>query len=206
MFKQLTLFCTFAIFMLAVGGAVTPVWAHDDCGPGGKHSGDHPHCIDGPKGGGLYDVTVTGQLASNDTYTGHDPVGSAESVEVNFQFVDLNLHFFQSRVDGNGGNCFASAPVSGGQTVLSIALDDDQMSAWYFFTGYQNDGITEAGYLLKLWSSETYSPGWRPAGDIRNFTAKFNQWEIGGTAKGKKKSCNGRDIDLDTSISITRTN
>ena len=31
MIKQLTLFCTIAIFMLAVGGAVTSVWAHADC-------------------------------------------------------------------------------------------------------------------------------------------------------------------------------
>jgi len=67
MWKKLTLFCTFAIFMLAVGGAVTPVWAHancDDPGGKGKHSPNHPHCgvvnEDSTDDGNLYLVWVDG--------------------------------------------------------------------------------------------------------------------------------------------------
>jgi hypothetical protein len=46
MIKKLAVLCAGAIFVLVVGGAVTPVWAHADCGPGGKgkHSDTHPHC------------------------------------------------------------------------------------------------------------------------------------------------------------------
>ena len=97
--------------------------------------------------------------------------------------------------------------VGGHQTTLSIAQDDDQkMSAWYFFTGYGADGITEAGYLLKLWSTNVVDPGWRPAETNKTFTAVFNQWEIGGPGRGKKNRCKGSGYGLDTSISITRTN
>jgi hypothetical protein len=52
MIKQLTLFCTFAIFMLAVGGVVTPLQAHCE----GRHTGDHPHCP--PQVYDAYDVEI----------------------------------------------------------------------------------------------------------------------------------------------------
>jgi len=66
MWKKLILFCTFAIFMLAIGGAVTSVWAHDACdeaGGKGKHSPDHPHCnqdTGSTNDGSLYLVWVDG--------------------------------------------------------------------------------------------------------------------------------------------------
>lgn len=71
MIKKLAVLCTFAIFMLAVGGAVTPVWAHADCGPGGKgkHSDKHPHCgvvnEDSTDDGSLYLVWVDGEFVDH---------------------------------------------------------------------------------------------------------------------------------------------
>jgi hypothetical protein len=61
MLNKLVRLCAFAVFMLAVGGVVTPVWAHDDCGPDGKHSLGHPHCnVDPPPAetDPLYDVVI----------------------------------------------------------------------------------------------------------------------------------------------------
>ena len=267
MLKQLTLFCTFAIFMLAAGGAVTPVWAHAECGEGGKgkHSEGHPHCVDGSTDdGSLYRVWVDGVCAgvwneeslsgSGDWLAGtcvdgswngsldddgfpvcmdeeslatwwpynlgippnfgHDPVGHAEEVVVGFQHIDMDLSYFIGVVD-NGSDCFAKAPVVGGQTTLSIALDDDgRMSAWYFFTGYSIDGETEAGYLLKMWTSDedTFTSPWRPVAiEDPTFTAVFSQWEFGGSSgKGKKRiRCKGSGASADnpsieTPISIKK--
>jgi hypothetical protein len=262
MLKQLTLFCTFAIFMLAAGGAVTPAWAHAECGEGGKgkHSEGHPHCVDGSTDdGSLYRVWVDGVCAdvwneeslscSGDwlagacqngspaavfygvpvcpvtvvwepydlgipPYFGHDPVGHAEEVVVGFQHIDMDLSYFIGVVD-NGSKCFAQAPVVGGQTTLSIALDDDgRMSAWYFFTGYSIDGKTEAGYLLKMWTSDEdpFTSPWRPVDiDDPTFTAVFSQWEFGGSSgKGKKRiRCKGSGASADnpsieTPISIKK--
>ena len=59
MIKQLTLFCTFAIFILAVGGAVTSAQAHcQEEGSGLPHTGDHPHCTKEPLIYDEYDVVI----------------------------------------------------------------------------------------------------------------------------------------------------
>ncbi len=95
MWKKLTLFCTFAIFMLAVGGAVTPVWAHANCDDPegkGKHSPNHPHCgvvNDGTTDdGNLYLVWVDGVCLSgwdeNELVCGGDWVAGACMPEGSF--------------------------------------------------------------------------------------------------------------------------
>ncbi len=218
MMNKLILFCTFAIFMLAVGGAVTPVWAHADCGPGGKgkHSDKHPHCgvvnEDSTDDGSLYLVWVDGDLILGQ-FTGHDPVGRKEAVTVNFQYINMDLSYIQDKLnddswpDGDGDACFTGAPVEGRQTVLSIEHDRDKaLAATYVFSGFGTDGTPQVGYRLKLSTSDRspVDPGWRPTeeGVANQFFVKFDQWEVGSK---KDIACNGSG-SLDTTISIRKTN
>jgi len=188
MIKQLTLFCTFAIFMLAVGGAVTSVWAHAVCTEDGKgkHSLGHPHCVDGTTtDGSLYDVSVSGALLLDPSKIGHDGVGNKESVSVNYDFVDMDLRFFQyyfgddDQGNGDGFKCFSDAPVEGRQAVLFIGHDKtgDYLEATYTFSGYGTDGTTRTGYRLKL-STDAYGPGWRPTDPTVPSELTFNQWQL----------------------------
>ena len=184
MWKKLTLFCTFAIFILAVGGAVTPVWAHDVCdelGGKGKHSPGHPHCVDGTTNdGSLYDVRVSGAL-SLDRSTGHDGVGNKESVSVNWDYLDMDLDFLEHNVV-NGDKCFGGlvhVPLQGRQTVLFIGHDKtgNELEAGYVFSGYGTDGETSIGYRLKLSTAEDGS-GWRPTVSFPESNLVFDEWEL----------------------------
>jgi hypothetical protein len=188
MIKQLTLFCTFAIFMLAVGGAVTPVWAHDVCdelGGKGKHSPGHPHCdldTGTTTDGSLYKVSVSGALVLGE-HIGHDGVGNKESVSVNWDYLDMNLSFLKTNVV-NGAKCFGGlgplhVPLQGRQTVLFIGHDKtgNDLQAGYVFSGWGTDGETRIGYRLKL-STENDLPGWRPTSDFPLTDLLFNEWEL----------------------------
>jgi hypothetical protein len=185
MIKQLTLFCTFAIFMLAVGGAVTSVWAHAVCTEDGKgkHSLGHPHCVGGfTNAGSLYKVSVSGALVLG-PHTGHDGVGNKESVSVNWDYLDMDLSYVERNVD-NGAKCFGGplhVPLAGRQTVLFIGHDKtgNDLQAGYVFSGYGTDGVTRIGYRLKL-LTDTYDSDWRPtSSDVPPRTdLVFDEWEL----------------------------
>ena len=187
MIKQLTLFCTFAIFMLAVGGAVTSVWAHAVCTEDGKgkHSLGHPHCDEATgttTDGSLYDVWVSGALDLGiEPHTGHDGVGNKETVSVNWDYLNMNLGFLERNVDnGDGLKCFGNAPVVGRQTVMSIGHDKtgEELEASYVFSGYGTDGETRIGYRLKL-STLDDQPGWRPTlPEFPRTDLDFDEWEL----------------------------
>jgi hypothetical protein len=170
--------------MLAVGGAVTPVWTHDVCdesGGKGKHSPDHPHCVDGTTNdGNLYDVSVSGALILG-TKTGHDGVGKKESVSVNWDFLDMDLGFIQNELVVNGDACLGEAPVDGYQTALGVGHDKtgNELVATYWFSGYGTDGTTRIGYRLTL-STEDDDSGWRPTvpGYDGRSELLFNEWEL----------------------------
>jgi len=186
MLNKLILFCTFAIFMLAVGGAVTPVWAHNVCdelGGKGKHSPGHPHC-DADTGttndGSLYKVSVSGALVLG-PHTGHDGVGNKESVSVNWDYLDMDLSYVERNVD-NGAKCFGGplhVPLAGRQTVLFIGYDKTgkQLEAGYVFSGYGTDGETRIGYRLRL-STATDDSEWRPTSDFPQTDLVFDEWEL----------------------------
>jgi hypothetical protein len=186
MIKKLTLFCTFAIIMLAVGGAVTPVWAHAVCTEDGKgkHSLGHPHCdeVTGTTtDGSLYKVSVSGALILSEHF-GHDGVGNKETVSVNWDYLNMNLGFLERNVDnGDGLNCFRDpVPLEGRQTVLSIGHDKTgELVAGYVFSGYGTDGVTRIGYRLKL-LTDTYDSDWRPtSSDVPPRTdLVFDEWEL----------------------------
>jgi hypothetical protein len=172
--------------MLAVGGAVTSVWAHDFCtedGGKGKHSPGHPHC-DADTGtttdGSLYKVSVSGALILGE-HIGHDGVGNKETVSVNWDYLNMNLGFLERNVDnGDGFKCFGDpVPLAGRQTVLFIGHDKTgELEAGYVFSGYGTDGATRIGYRLKL-STEYDDPGWRPtSSEYPRTDLVFNKWEL----------------------------
>jgi hypothetical protein len=196
--------------MLAVGGVVTPLQAHCvkvEDNPDAVHSGDHPHCTNdaGPAGGGEYLVEVKGDFSTGGTkYFGRDGNPKTESIDVNFQFLNLDLSFLKSMP--GGVNCFSDGPEAGFLTALSIVQDKDKpLAAWYFFTAKDNDGATKVSYLLKLSSGESFDPGWRPLEGEKGVEANFDQWKISVEGSGKKIACTGSG-DMNTSIWIQENN
>ena len=160
---------------------------HEDCGDDpegkGKHSPGHPHCnpdTGSTNDGNLYDVSVSVPLRL-DSIIGHDGVGNKESVSVNYDFVDMDLSFFQVYFGYtyDGFKCFSAAPVAGRQAVLFIGHDKKgELEATYTFSGYGTDGTTRIGYRLKL-STDAEESGWRPTGgpgDRSDLT--FNKWAL----------------------------
>jgi hypothetical protein len=210
MIKRLAELCAGAVFVLVLCGSVIPLWAHDDCGPGGKgkHSEGHPHCnpdTGSTDDGSLYDVWVSGDLVLGQ-FTGHDPVGKDEAVVVSFQYLNMDLTILYDAVtDGNA--CFFYAPVQGLETTLSIGHDKDKaLVATYFFSGFGADGTSNVRYRLRLSSTENlvpFPPGWRPTTmEDEPFSVEFNEWEVGGK---KAIACNGSG-SLNTTIWIRKKN
>jgi hypothetical protein len=158
MLNKLILFCTFAIFMLAVGGVVTPVWAHDDCEPGGKHSSNHPHCnVDPPPAESypLYDVFIdwgiVGDkkgfllpgLGTNWIWNGRQ-VGSTYADRRIFP-LDMT-HIIDDLDDGVGTGCFPSVVLMGG---FFRKHKKSTANGMFWFPGTTtSDPVEEVLYLL----------------------------------------------------------
>ena len=208
--KKLTALFTFAIFLLVVGGAITPARAH--CVTDGVHSGDHPHCRNeggGPEGGGIYDVTVSDSLISSSTFTGHDGGGRSKPVNVSFQFIDLDLSFFSGKFgmldsDDRGMQCFTTgAPFAGNLTAMTISQEKDGNAfVQYYFTGRADDGTTEVNYLLEMFGIFDFA--WRPVGITT--TAMVTSWEmsINGTGGVRNIACKGSgSAPFSTNIGVT---
>jgi hypothetical protein len=116
MLNKFVLFCAFAIFMLVAGGVIAPVWAHDDCGDGGKHSAGHPHCdVDPPPAESypLYDVII-GDVGSPLLGVGTDFIWNGRQVGSTYEQgreFPLEMTYIQFTV---GPGCFPSLVKFGG--------------------------------------------------------------------------------------------
>jgi hypothetical protein len=160
MLNKLILFCTFAIFMLAVGGAVTPVWAHDDCEPGGKHSSNHPHCnVDPPPAESypLYDVLIDGGWnpdipgpvipGSFLPGEGSDWIWNGRQVGSTYadrRIFPLDMTYIQTKV---GTGCFSSVVFMGG---FFRKHKKSTANGMFWFPGTTSDGLDDVLYLLKI--------------------------------------------------------
>ena len=180
MIKQLTLFCTFAIFMLAVGGVVTPLQAHcvtDD--PNAVHSGDHPHCPGGSTDDQLYDVEITGFISGvgNNWGAGKKQVGFnfSNSAGPNGQL--SNLDFFRGLFGAEGIICFPDETIE----ISSVILEKHKRGtakALIWFLAYTHDPTNKTQYLYHLelnglFTGPNGSKDWPPASSN---TLEMTEW------------------------------
>ncbi len=230
--KKLTVLFAFAIFVLIVGWAVTPVQAHCSLNP--THDEGHHKknpCIEGDEGDIVrYDVTVSDDLSpkggSLQIYEGTDGGGKSKPVNVAFQFLNLDLSFFVEEFDrpddgeDRGTSCFAEAPHDGhNASSMTISQEKDGMAiVKYHFKGFGDDGTvdvdgnvvvdgTEVGYLLEMFDGTFEGDDWRPATEGEITTATLTSWEmsINGTGGVRNIACIGEG-SFNVVIPVLRTN
>ena len=157
MIKQLTLFCTFAFFMLGAGGVVSPLQAHCvENDPEAVHSGDHPHCnVDSPPAESypVYDVFIDGGF--NDPYVvgfllpgeGLKWIWNGRQVGSTYEqgrTSQLDMTWIRSKV---GDGCFPSEVGFGG---FFRKHKKSTANGMFWFPGTTSDGLDNVLYLLKI--------------------------------------------------------
>ena len=179
MLKKLTLFCTFAIFMLAVGGVVMPLQAHCpdlEENPDAVNSGNHPHCSGESTDDQLYDVQITGDIlgVGNNWGAGTNQVGFnfSNSAGPNGQL--SNLGFFRELFGDNGTICFPDDPIP----ISSVILEKHKRGtakALIWFWAYTHDINNDTQYLyhLELNGLFTTAKDWPPA---ESNTLEMTEW------------------------------
>lgn len=187
MIKQLTLFCTFAIFMLAVGGAVTPLQAHCQ-DPPRPHSGDHPHCSE-PLAFPVYDVVIDEGYVDADggvilPGTGIGWVYDGKAVSsLNPRSDQLNISYFENKTSHDARKCFgtgiASTIPSWPEVTFGGMLRKQRKATaegFFWFRGTTidpNDG--EVLYLLKIEGGFAEGPNGFPKNDE---IMMMNKWTL----------------------------
>ena len=199
MWNKLILFCTFAIFMLAVGGVVTPLQAHcvtDD--PNAVHSGDHPHCnVDSPPAESypLYNVDIDGGF--NDPYVagfllpgeGIEWIWNGRQVGSTYaqgRVFPLDMTYIQESV---GTECFGPVVRFGG---FFRKHKKSTANGMLWFPGTTSDGLDNVLYLLKI-------DGYFAGGPVDGFPGNdeimyMTDWELkveGAGADVASRSCEG---------------
>ena len=157
MLNKLILFCAFAIFMLAVGGVVTPLQAHCE----GRHSGDHPHCP--PQVYDAYDVVIDPDGAVLPGF-GEEWLYDGKSVGSLRPRSDfLNMSYFETVTFGPGLSasfCFDQNnhldipnPADYPWVRFGGFLQKHRKNTavgWFWFPGTTSDLLDNVLYLLKI--------------------------------------------------------
>jgi len=179
MLKKLTLFCTFAIFMLAVGGVVTPLQAHcpdPEEYPDAVHSGDHPHCSGGSTDDQLYDVQITGDIegVGNNWGAGTKQVGFNFSNSAGPNGELSNLGFFRGLFGAEGDICFPDDPIP----ISSVILEKHKRGTakaliWFWAYTHDTNNLTRYLYHLELNGLFTTAKDWPPA---ESNTLEMTEW------------------------------
>ncbi len=209
MLKKSPILFALAVFVLVVGWPITTVQAH--CKKGSVHWTGHPHCDNeggGPTNKARYDVTVSGDLSSGRTFVGRDGGGKNKPVHVGFQIIDLDLvNFFPEVFGGRGQECFGKAPVVGNTISLSIYEEKDGFAyVTHWFTGHEEDGITEITYLFEMFDG-VFVGDWRPAQfDMTTVTFPIGvEWEMSINGNNEN-ACTGTGyFTMDQTIDILNT-
>lgn len=213
MLKRSMLLAACALIVLAVGGSTTPAEAH--CVEVGPHSGDHPHCSGGGdgKGGGEYEVTVSGDLSFAETLTGVDGGGRREPVNIFYQFPELDLSFFFDKFGGagnlDGQRCFAGADWASLGSAISIHQEKDgSAKVRYWFIGFGRDGTTPVEYLLATHGGFDDPTKWPPAAGEEGTTVVITDWRMGTKNKKIENACRSELFteSIVQQITVTRTN
>lgn len=202
--------CTFALFILAASGTVTPLHAHCvENDPEAVHSGDHPHCSGNTTDIRLYDVTITGRnrdgnLDANVFY-GEGNDWQANTKQVGFNFSNpagpngfLELKFFRELFSANGDNCFPFDPTDISSVILQKAKRGTA-KAHIWFDGYTNDSSKEVLYHFEFNGVFLKAKDWPPEDSN---TMMISDWELhlgneGNTIKAISCLSSG-DVDDDT--------
>jgi hypothetical protein len=212
MLNKLILFCTFAIFMLAVGGVVTPLQAHCK----GKHSAPHEHCIDLPPAESypLYDVLIDGgwdpdipgPVISGSILPGEGwdwiwngrQVGSTYAQGRTFPLEMTNISPFVGNLlydDSEppviiGYECFDNLVTFGG---FFRKHKKNTANGLLWFPGTTSDGLDDVLYLLKIdghFDDDTSGDGFPGNDKIMHMT----DWELkveNAGADVASRSCEG---------------
>ena len=150
MLNRLILFCTFAIFMLAVGGVGTPLQAHCK----GQHSPPHEHCNvePPPPKNSLYNVFIDGGI--NRDYSGSNLPGEGwkwiwDGKQVGSTYAQtrkfpLGMTYIQTEV---GEDCFDPVVLMGG---FFRKAKKSTANGMLWFSGTTRDGEDDVLYLLKI--------------------------------------------------------
>jgi hypothetical protein len=180
MLKKLTLFCTFAIFMLAVGGVVTPLQAHcpevTEDNPDPVHSGDHPHCRDEPTDDQLYNVKITGYIngVGDNWGAGQKQIGFnfSNSAGPNGQL--SNLVNFRLLFGNDGITCFPDDPIDISSVILEKHKRGTAKALIWFWAYTREPGNTEQYlYHLELNGLFDEAKDWPP---LSSNILKMTEW------------------------------
>ena len=168
MIKQLTLYCSFAIFLLAVGGAVTQLQAHCQKKEGLPHSGDHPHCSE-PLLYPVYDVSIDGGFEyDEDGSLPTNPEGTLPGIGIDWIFDGkmvaslrprddvLDMGFFYGKTFDSGASrdvCFDQSLTEG-----EFPKEEDPNESYVAFGGFlRKHGKSTAEGMFWFWGN-TGSP------------------------------------------------
>ena len=178
MIKQLTLFCSFAILMLAFSGTVTPLQAH--CQPEGfPHAPPHPHC----PADQLYDVKIFGPNIGSTPYffygEGYDWQANTKQVGFNHSDPDgpygwMELLDFRELFGTDGDKCFPVGQTEIGSVILQKAKRGTA-KALIWFWGYTRDQSKEVLYHFEFNGVFDTAKDWPP--EVEN-TLTLSDWEL----------------------------
>ena len=183
MIKQLTLLCTFAIFMLTFGGAVAPLQAHCQ-NEGFPHAPPHPHCRGDTTDDRLYDVTITGlDEFGSIIFYGEGDSWTANTKQVGFNHPNpegpngfLNLGFFREHFGDIGNKCFPDDPTPLNSVILQKAKRGTA-KALIWFWGYTHEDGNDMQVLYHFEFNGVFEKAkdWPPESD--NTLILFD-WEL----------------------------
>ena len=184
MIKQLTLFCTFAIFMLAFGGTVTPLQAH--CQPDGlPHAPPHPHC----PADQLYSVKIFGiNENGRDSliFYGEGKDWQSNTKQVGFNHSSpsgpngyLNLNAFRAHFGSEGDACFRNSKTPISSVILQKAKRGTAKALiWFWGHTHEVGNNTLVLYHFEFNGEFVYPKDWPPEDpDIPN-TLLLYDWEL----------------------------
>jgi len=192
--KKLTVLFAFAIFVLIIGWAITPVQAHE-CENHRRTT--HPHCNDVVEDDGSVtariDFRVMGdisgpQCANIKIHNGTKILGTNSSPKIT-----LDMSFFDvgSLFDGFGDECFSA--IHTGDLIIT-ENNDGTARAQFFFPALARDETTVVKSTV-LMDGGFFNGPW-PPNDGGITTVEFdgmssNSWTMTVEGKGKKIACTG---------------